>query len=382
MKNIKFFLLITGTVCAALLSVACGAPAAGRSHVTDSGDPAYEALTIQIEGLRELGGGIAEITVAELRTLPQYELAASYRRTTGLYEEFLMTGPLLKDVIAFAGGNLDDCAGLGMTGRDNYYCLFSREVIDDTPDLMIAVTVDGLAKLDDDKYPAWAAVQGQFGPYWVKQLEKIIMYEEIPEKNIKNVWVFAGLTEGIAGIEYEYYGSRDNAMDLEQIFSRLDYVDSKAFFTMKSSDGFKKNEAMNMVKSRYYIKTDGEDSPTNVAPYVKLGMNVRKIAWFSANADAVFFPYMLAEYMDTKTVKGETGIPLDELLYEVEIDTVKAAEFEIIGRSGERCRAPGSELKDAIMIPLPGGGAKVIWTESSDHPDTDDLLRIRLVEDK
>ena len=383
MKNIKFstlYTLLCCLLCCAMLmsAAACSASSVTPSAPLDSGDTAYEAMTIQIEGLRGLDGGVAGISISELRSLPQHDLDASYRRTTGMFEQYHMSGPLLKDVIALAGGNLDDYAGLGMIGRDNYYCLFSREVIDSTPDLMLAVTVDGAAKLDDDKYPAWAAVQGQFGPYWVKQVAKIILYEEVPKKHISSVWVFAGLTEGIAAIEYEYYGSQDNAIDLEQVFSRLDYVDSKAFFTMKSADGFKKNEAMNMVKSRYYIKTDGADAPTNVAPYIKLGMNVQKIAWFSTNADAAFFPDMLMEYMDTKTVKGETGIPLDELLYEVETGTVRTAEFDLLDTAGQRYRVSGGELSGAIMVPLPDGGAKVVWEDGYGYQDIGSLLRIRL----
>jgi len=380
--KIKFADVFAFLLCfATLMLTACETPSSvAPSTPPDSGDPEYEAMSIQIEGLRELGGGIAEISITELRSLPQHDLDASYMRTTGLFEEYSMSGPLLKDVIELAGGDLDDYAGLGMIGRDSYYCLFSREVIDGTPDLLLAVTVDGSAKLDDDKYPAWAAVQGQFGPYWVKQVAKIILYEEIPQKNITSVWVFASLTEGIAAIEYEYYGSQDNAIDLEQLFSRLDYVDSKAFFTMKSADGFKKNEAMNMVKSRYYIKIDGADAPTNVAPYIKLGMNVQRIAWLSTNADAAFFPDMLPEYMDTKKIGAETGIPLDELLYEVEVGTVRAAEFDLLGTGGERYRVSGSALSCAIMVPLADGGAKVIWEDGYDYPDIDNLLRIRLVE--
>jgi len=311
--------------------------------------------------------------------LPQHELDASYKRTTGLYEEFKMCGPLLKDVVALAGGNLDDYAGLGMIGRDNYYCLFSREVIDSTPDLLLALVIDDEFKLDADNYPARAAVPGQFGPYWVKQLAKLVLYEEVPRKHINSVWVFANLTAGIEPYEYEYYGSLDKAIDLEQVFSRLDYVDSKAFFTMKSADGFKKNEAMNMVKSRYYIKIDGADAPTNVAPYIKLGMNVQKIAWVSTNADAAVFPHMLLEYMDSKTIRGQTGAPLDEVLYEVEVETVKAASFDLLGAAGERYRVSGGELNDAILIPLPQGGAKVLWANGYDYPDIENLLRIRLV---
>jgi len=137
---------------------------------------------------------------------------------------------------------------------------------------------------------------------------------------------------------------------------------------------------MNMVKSRYYIKVDGEDAPTNVAPYIMLGMNVHKIAWISTNADAAFFPYMLTEYMDVITIRGHTGVPLHEVLYETGVDAVRAESFYLIGTAGERYRVSGSELPDAILVPMPDGGARVVWAEGYDYPDIDNLLRIRLAE--
>ena len=363
-----------------LFVIAAGCSAAPSAKTPrDSGDAAYEAQSIQIEGLSAFNGGIAEISVAELRALPQHELDASYMRTTGLYEEFHMSGPRLADVIELAGGSPDEYEGLAIIGRDNYYCLFSREVLEATPDLLLAIVIDGEAKLSESLAPAQAAVQGQFGPYWVKQVAKIVLYEELPQKKITSVWVFSALTNGIEPIEYEYYGSKDLAIDLEQLFSRLDHVDSRAFFTMKSADGFKKDEAMNMVKSRYYIKIDGNDAPTNVTPYIKLGMNVQKIAWISTNADSAVFPYMLMEYMDTKMMRGKTGIPLDEVLYEAGVETVRASEFDLIGTAGERLRVSGAALSDAILVPLPNGGGSVLWDDGHDYPDIGELLRIRMV---
>ena len=360
-----------------LISAGCGAPSSPGAPL-DSGDPEYEAQTILIEGLVELSGGIGEISVAELRALPQQTLDASFLRTTGLLEEYQMSGPKLRDVLAFFGGDIDDHEGLTIIGPDHYYCLFSREVLDATPDLLLALVVDGEARLDDVLAPAWAAVQGQFGPYWVKQVARIVLYEQVPQKNITSVWVFHNLTAGIEPIEYEYYGSLDLAIDLEQVFTRLDHVDNQAFFTMKAVDGFIRNEAMNIVKSRYFIKITGEDAPTNVAPYIMLGMNVHKIAWISTNADAAVFPHMLVEYMDLKTIRYQTGIPLDEVLFEAGVGTVRAAEFDLIGTAGERVRVSGADLSSAILVPLADGGGSVLWADDYDHPDIDNLLRIRL----
>lgn len=346
----------------------------------DSGDPQYEAQVITIEGLNQDADDISltEISVAELRQLAQHDLDASYKRTTGLTESFHMIGPYLRDVIKHLGGDLDSYAGIGVVGRDGYYCLLSKEVIDATPDLMLAVTIDGAAKLDEDNAPARLAVQGQFGPYWVKQVEKIILYDKIPEKKITSVWVFNNLAEGIEPYPYEYYGSKDDAIDLEQVFSRLDYVDSKAFFTMKSADGFKKNEVINMVKSRYYLKVEGQDAPTNVSPYIKLGMNVHNIAWVSTNADAAIFPDKLLEYMDTVTIEGQQGIPLSEILYETEVKAVKSETFDVLGTNGEKLTVPGTDISRGYLVPYPDGSAKVVWDRSTPYENIDNLLRIRL----
>ncbi|MEI7885129.1 MAG: FN3 associated domain-containing protein [Clostridia bacterium] len=353
------------------------------SGASGSGDAEYETQTITFEGLINDGitdVSLTETTVAELRKLPQHELNASYKRTTGMTEEFKMSGPYLSEVIEYLGGNIDDYAGIGIMGKDGYYCLISKEIIETTPDLLLALVIDGETKLDEDNAPARLAVQGQFGPYWVKCIEKIMLYTEIPEKDITSVWVFDNLAKGIEPYEYEYYGSKDKAIDLEQIFQRLDYVDSKAFFTMKSSDGFKKNEVINMVKSRYYIKVEGKDAPTNVSPYIKLGMNVQNIAWISTNADAAIFPGQMMKYMDNVEIDGQKGITLEEVLYETGRDSVKNQAFDLLGTSGEKITIEGEDMNQGILIPHEDGSASVVWKTELGYENIKNLLRIRLVE--
>ena len=169
-KNIKKTTLIIVILSVFLMVTACGS-----NSIQTSGDPEYESQVITIEGLKteeDVDTTLTEITIGELRELPQYTLDANYKRTTGLTEEFEMSGPYLREVIEYLGGNLDDYAGIGVMGKDGYYCLISKEVIDATPDLMLALVIDGNAKLDKDNAPARLAVQGQFGPYWVKMVEK------------------------------------------------------------------------------------------------------------------------------------------------------------------------------------------------------------------
>jgi hypothetical protein len=367
-----------------ILMLALAMGACGGKNIKDSGDLDYEAQTISIEGLGngdEAADTIVEISISELRELPQHKLNASYKRTTGMLEEYEMEGPYLREVISHLGGDLSNYAGIGVIGKDGYYCLLSKEVIDATEDLMLALIIDGEAKLDEERAPAHLAVQGQFGPYWVKMVDKIILYDHIPEKDIKSVWVFSALAEGIEPFEYEYYGSKDASIELGQIFSRLDHVDSKAFFTMKSADGFKKNEAINVVKSRYYIKVEGKDAPTNISPYIKLGMNVHNISWISTNEDAAIFPEKLAEYMELVDVGGKRGILLSEVLYETEVEKIKGVTFDILGRDGEKITVAGEDLFKGILVPDGAGSASVVWEKELGYDDVERLLRIRKVGD-
>ena len=384
----------TVSIIAALLSLCllltgCGAgknggdePSGADGQQTDpkqeqtAGDERYESQRITVSG-----AGIKDelsVTVAELRAMEQHKLDASYRRTTGLYEEFKMEGPYLSDVFSRLGLDLSSCAAIGVEGTDGYYCLIPADIIAQTPDLMLAVKIDGEAVLGEDKAPAMLAVQGQFGPYWVKMVDRITVYDKIPEKEITSVWIFKNLVDGIEPYMYEYYGSRDAAIEFSQILSRFDRVDSDAFLTMKSSDGFLKNETLRMVNHGYYIKYEGEDAPTNVSVNIQLGMNVQNIAWLSTNADAVVFPEELPLYMDQKTIAGKEGIPLSEVLFEAGIKQITGLSFDVIGKGGDKVTADGADLYKAILVCGTDGSASVVWDPALGHADIPDLMRVRL----
>ncbi|MDR9787928.1 MAG: molybdopterin-dependent oxidoreductase [Peptococcaceae bacterium MAG4] len=338
-------------------------------------DPEYESQKIVVEGDIEQP---KEITVGEMRTLPQQKLDASLTRTTGLLEEFKASGPTVKDVLEYMGINYQDYKGIGFTGRDNYYCLVTPEIMAER-ELILALTIDGQSKLPEELRPARLCVQGEFGPYWVKMVDRIVLYKEIPEKNITSVWVFKNLAEGIEPYQYEYYGSKDDAIELAQIFSRFDNVSSKAFFTMKSSDGFKKNEAINMVSKNYYIKIEGEGAPMNMAPNIKLGMNVMHMAWFSTNADAAIFPEEIVKLTGEEQVGDQKGISLRAILEEIGLKDIDGKQFEVIGTDGNSVKVSGEDLNKGVLLTKDDGSYPVVWTEGEGLSPIANLLRIRSI---
>lgn len=360
-------------LCLVLFLICFALSGCAQQRASGARNPEYENQKIVVEGDIEQP---KEITVGEMRALPQQKLDASLTRTTGLLEEFKATGPTVKDVLEHMGVNYQDYKGIGFTGKDNYYCLVTPEIMAER-ELILALTVDGQSELEEELRPARLCVQGELGPYWVKMVDRIVLYKEIPKKDITSVWVFKNLVEGIEPYQYEYYGSKDDAVELAQIFSRFDNVDSRAFFTMKSSDGFKKNEAISMVNQRYYIKVAGEGAPMNIAPNIKLGMNVMHIAWFSTNADAAVFPEQIIELTGEEQSGAQKGISLRAILEEVGLTDIDKKQFEIIGTDGNNVKVSGQELSKGILLVKDDGSYPVVWNEGERLSPIDDLMRIR-----
>ena len=323
---------------------------------------AYDKQTLSVEFP---DGSVKTISVGTLRSLPQHHLDASYLRSTGKRESYQMDGPALKDVLAQVGANLDDYAQVSVGGSDGYYTLLSRDIIKETkPDqLLLAVKVNGKKKLDRAVAPIWLTVQGQRGPYWVKMVNKIVLYQQEQKKDIKTVWVFSNLTHDVKPISYPYFGEKDEAVNLQEVWPLLDAVNWKSFFTMKSSDGYLRNESLRAVMKDYYIKTTGKDAPINVAPTIDPAFGVKNIAWCSTDADAMIFPGQLAKYLPAAGPAAGTGagaaagtgaaaaksIALDAVLKEVGVTDIAHKKFVLEDIDGTPYFLLGSELNQVFL---------------------------------
>jgi len=371
LNKTSYFFLISLLFCIILTGCAEKQVISSKS----SGNQEYEQQKIIIEGDIEES---KEITVAEMRQLPQKESKCSFQRATGEMEEFHAAGPDFSDVMAHAGIDVKDFKGFGIIGTDGYYCLVTPEIINNR-EMILALAIDKQLELPKNMRPARLCIIDEFGPYWVRMVDKIILYKDIPKKDITSVWIFNNLAQGIEPYPYEYYGSKDNAIELAQIFSRFDQVEGRAFFTMKSADGFTKSEALSMVNKHYYIKVAGEGAPMNICPNIKLGMNVKHIAWFSTNADAAIFPEQMAELMGEKDFGGIKGIVLKDILEEVQLKGIEEKEFELVGMDGESVTVSGKDLSQGLLHIEDDGNYLVLWQEGTGLQAIDNLLCIRSI---
>ncbi|KAF5036249.1 Oxidoreductase molybdopterin binding domain protein [anaerobic digester metagenome] len=256
--------------------------------------------------------GSLRIDTDEIKEYEQAEMDVTLINTTGTETDMHVKGPTLRKILETAGIDLDDYAGIGITGRDGYYTMVDKEKLE-INDVILCWVVDGKSLKDDEK-PVRIAIPNELGPYWVKMVTNIDLYHEISPKDIDKVHMFHALTSDIEPYYYEYYGSKDKSIEVGKILKKFDVVDEKGFFTMGATDGLIKNETISLVRQRYFIKIEGENAPMNISPNFKLGMNVKEMTHFSTTKDSVVFPDKMKEVVRTENINGKEALLLEDVL--------------------------------------------------------------------
>ncbi|MEL7646911.1 MAG: FMN-binding protein [Sedimentibacter sp.] len=315
-------------------------------------------------------GGSVRIDTDEIKQYEQLEMDVTLINTTGTETDMHVKGPALRDVLKKEGIDLGDYAGIGVTGRDGYYTMIDKEKLD-INDIVLCWEVDGKSLKDDEK-PVRIAVPLELGPYWVKMVTNIDLYDEISPKEIEKVHMFDALTRSIEPYYYEYYGNRDKSIEVGKILKKFDMVDEKGFFTMGASDGLVKNETISMVRQRYFIKVEGENAPMNISPSFKLGMNVKNMTHFSTTKDAVIFPEKMKEVVRTKVIGIDEALLLEDVLLTAGMRWEEGQNFKAVCADTSVCDMTYGDMLDSYIVSKDGQVHLICNTREI----VDDLLRI------
>jgi hypothetical protein len=240
-------------------------------------------------------------------------------------------------------------------------------------EVILAWEVDGKPVKDEEK-PVRVAIPNELGPYWVKMVSNIDLYEKISPKNITKVHMFDALTRGIEPYYYEYYGSKDKSIEVGKILSKFDEIDKKGFFTMAANDGLEKNETISLVIQRYFIKIEGENAPMNIAPGFKLGMNVKYMTHFSTTKDAVVFPEKMIDVVRTKFAGDEEGMLLEDVLLTAGMRWEEGASFSAIASDGSIFPLDYATMLQCSII----DNGDEVSLHNGEKILTNDLLRIEI----
>ena len=315
-------------------------------------------------------GDPIRVNTDEIKNYDQVEVDSILVNTTGTETPMKLKGPTLRDILEKHEIDLNDYEGIGITGRDGYYTMVDREKLQ-ASDVILAWKVDN-KELKDKEKPFRMALPGELGPYWVKMVSTIDLYDEITPKDIENLHIFNALTRDIEPYYYEYYGSKDKSIEVGKILQKFDHVDTKGFFTMGAVDGLVKNETLSLVRQRYFIKVEGENAPMNIAPNFKLGMNVKEMTHFSTTKDAVIFPGKIKHIVRTEDIDGDEAMLLEDVLLVADMRWNDGDSFLAIGTDGSKEEISLEELLNTYIMDTEGR----VSLYKEDELVLEDLLRI------
>jgi Na+-translocating ferredoxin:NAD+ oxidoreductase RnfG subunit/DMSO/TMAO reductase YedYZ molybdopterin-dependent catalytic subunit len=288
------------------------------------------------------------IDMDELKGYPQVERDVILINTTGTESKMKVNGPTLRNLLEEEGIDLSEFQAIGVTGRDGYYTMIDKEKLD-VSEVILSWEVNG-KPIDEAEKPVRIAMPDELGPYWVKMVSTIDLYDEISPKDIEKVHFFEPLTKDIEPYYYEYYGSKDKSIEIGKILAKFDNVDTKGFFTMVSVDGLEKNETISLVRQRYFLKIEGENAPMNIAPNFKLGMNVKQMTHFSTTKDAVVFPEKMKAVVTTKSIGVDEGLLLEDVLKKVSMKWSSQTNFLAISEDGIILELSQEDIQNTYLL--------------------------------
>lgn len=319
--------------------------------------------------------GSVRINTETIKEYEQIQMEATLINTTGTQTKIKVKGPTLRDVLLSKGVDLSDYQGIGITGRDGYYTLVDGDKLQ-VGDVILAWEVDGKILPEDEK-PVRTVLPLELGPYWVKMVSSIDLYQEITPKDITKVHLFHPLIDDIEPYLYEYYGSKDKSVEIGKILRKFDEVDDKGFFTMVANDGLSKNETISLVRQRYFIKYEGENAPMNIAPNFKLGMNVKFMTHFSTTKDAVIFPDKMSQVVRSKEYTEGKGLLLEDVLLTAGMRWTGDISFMAVDSLGNSVIITMKDMQNGYLVTE----ADTTSLYVGEVKKMDNLLRIEKYED-
>ena len=140
-------------------------------------------------------GGSQRIDTKKLKDFEQLDMSVVLINTTGTKTPMKVKGPSLRNILEKQGLDLSKFEGVGITGRDGYYTMIDREKLE-ANEVILVWEVDG-KELKEEEKPVRVALPNEMGPYWVKMVSSIDLYEQISPKEIDKVYMFDALTGDI-----------------------------------------------------------------------------------------------------------------------------------------------------------------------------------------
>jgi hypothetical protein len=294
-----------------LSAAACSTPAADPAeNGSQAGEqPAgQEGEKIVISGLESTD---IELTVEEIKDIEPVTVDATAVSSSGEENQYTVTGPLFDDLLKKYGKSQKDLAAIRLVAGDGYSIEVPPEVLQ-SRDLILAHTIDG-QPLDEKTKPIRAVIPEERAMYWIRNLVKIEVLESAPQAEVGKVYILETLISQANAEDYTYYESTDRAVKVEELLALLGLDNLPDTASFVASDGFEKNEQMDIF-SKGYIKFTGEDAPLFLSPDLPKGMYIKNIYLCTMGDTALVSQEMAAEVLGTKEVEDKTGVDLKELI--------------------------------------------------------------------
>lgn len=371
-RILQFIALLLALV---LIAASCSIPAAGP---TENGSEAGEQPAGQ-EGEKIVISGLEstdiEVMVTEIKDLESVTIDATSVSSSGEENQFTVTGPLFDDLLKKYGKSQGGLVGIRLVAGDGYSIEVPADVLQ-SRDLILAHTIDG-QPLDEKTRPIRVIIPDERAMYWIRNLVKIEVLEGTLKAEVGRIFILETLISQTAAEDYTYYESTDRAVKVDELLALLDIdvlLDTASFI---ASDGFEKNEQLD-VFSKGYMKFTGEDAPIFLSPDLPKGMYIKNIYLCTMGEAVLASQQMALEVLGAEEMEGKQGVNLGQLISEAGLSG--ADMYLLSAADGYTVEITKEDMEKGIMYTNDDGQIVTFFEGLPKNTQVKDFLSIEGIE--
>jgi len=315
------------------------------------------------------------ISVEKLKDLPVVTKDVTSVDSSGDEDDYTVKGAFFSDLLDSIGADQQDLKAVRLLAGDGYSIELPEPILKNRQ-IILAYEING-EPLPEKTKPVRVIIPEERAMYWIKNLTKINVIEQVKTVDIDSVLVMETAISNVEKVDYTYYESEDKAVKVANLADSLELSTDKRTVAFKAADGYEKDEKVDIFREGY-IKITGDHAPMFLSPDLPKGMYVKDLLFVGYGSSALASIDSAMKAFETVTIDGTKGVTLANFVKEAELTS--AEKYKLTAVDGYSVEVSAQDMENGIVYLEDGEMVRCAFSDLSKKFWVKNLLSIEPVQ--
>ena len=315
------------------------------------------------------------ISVEKLKELPVVTKDVTSVDSSGDEDDYTVKGALFSDLLDSIGADQQNLKAVRLLAGDGYSIELPEPILKNRQ-IILAYEING-KPLPAKTKPVRVIIPEERAMYWIKNLTKINVIEQVKTVDIDSVVVMETAISNVEKVDYTYYESEDKAVKVANLADSLELSTDKRTVAFEAADGYEKDEKVDIFREGY-IKITGDHAPMFLSPDIPKGMYVKDLLFVGYGSSALASIDSAMKAFETATIDGTKGVTLAKFVKEAGLTS--AEKYKLTAIDGYSVEVSAQDMENGIVYLEDGEMVRCAFSDLTKKFWVKNLLSIQPVQ--